>query len=64
MALWSCQLCCGLCVNMYDEVEVVPQVVLPGDMELKCDLLVLKLRPLQAWRRGWGKDERGGEEGG
>ena len=47
VALWSCELCCLLCVKMYNEVEVVPQVVLSGDMELKRDLLVLKLRPLQ-----------------
>jgi len=52
IALWSCELCCVLCVKMYNEVEVVPQVVLPGDMEIKCDLLVLKLRPLQTWREG------------
>ena len=47
---------------MYNEVKVVPQVVLPGDMKLKCDLLVLKLRPLQTWRGS--RREKGREEGG
>ena len=57
VALWSCELSRVLCVKMYNEVEVVPQVVLPGDMKLKCDLLVLKLRPLQTWRREEGREE-------
>ena len=47
---------------MYNEVKVVPQVVLPGDMKLKCDLLVLKLRPLQTWRGS--RREKGGGGGG